>query len=145
MSRRSKRKQTEELVKATVRPDEDIALVFAPWGPVAELLGDGYSPRRGQALMARLVKRALEEDRHALIEAGTGSGKSFAYLIPLIWTGKQDAPEPALGKRPTGPGTHCPPTLHGSVAQRAEELCLPRQAEGNEPAVDTTRSGALAW
>ena len=66
---------------------KDIALVFAPDGPVAHLLGDGYRPRRGQALMARLVKRALDEEQHALIEAGTGSGKSFAYLIPLIWTG----------------------------------------------------------
>lgn len=67
-------------------PDDDIALLFAPWGPVARLLGQGYRPRRGQALMARLVKRAVDEAQHALIEAGTGSGKSFAYLIPLIWT-----------------------------------------------------------
>jgi Rad3-related DNA helicase len=67
-------------------PDDDIALLFAPWGPVARLLGHGYRPRRGQALMARLVKRAVDEAQHALIEAGTGSGKSFAYLIPLIWT-----------------------------------------------------------
>jgi len=67
----------------------DIALVFAPDGPVAHLLGDTYRPRRGQALMARLVKRALDEGRHAFIEAGTGSGKSFAYLIPLIWAGQR--------------------------------------------------------
>jgi len=39
--------------------------------------------------MARLVKRALDEGGHALIEAGTGSGKSYAYLIPLIWTGSR--------------------------------------------------------
>ena len=68
---------------------EDIALVFAPDGPVARLLGDAYRPRRGQALMARLVRRALDEEQHALVEAGTGSGKSFAYLIPLIWTGRR--------------------------------------------------------
>jgi Rad3-related DNA helicase len=70
-------------------PDDDIALLFAPWGPVAELLGEGYRPRRGQALMARLVKRALDRGSHALIEAGTGSGKSYAYLIPLIWAGRK--------------------------------------------------------
>jgi Rad3-related DNA helicase len=81
---------TEHKTKPTYKnPNDDIALLFAPWGPVAELLGDGYRPRRGQARMARLVKRALDEGRHALIEAGTGSGKSFAYLIPLIWTGRQ--------------------------------------------------------
>jgi Rad3-related DNA helicase len=81
---------TKSEAKPTYRnPDDDIALLFAPWGPVAELLGEGYRPRRGQALMARLVKRALDEGRHALIEAGTGSGKSFAYLIPLLWTGRK--------------------------------------------------------
>jgi Rad3-related DNA helicase len=37
--------------------------------------------------MARLVRRAVAERKHSLIEAGTGSGKSFAYLIPLIWDG----------------------------------------------------------
>jgi Rad3-related DNA helicase len=63
--------------------------VFAPDGPVAQLLGDVYRPRDGQMLMARLVERALVDKRHALIEAGTGSGKSFAYLIPLIWTGQR--------------------------------------------------------
>ena len=68
---------------------KDIALLFAPDGPVARLLGDTYRPRRGQALMARLVKRALDGGQHALIEAGTGSGKSFAYLIPLIWAGER--------------------------------------------------------
>jgi Rad3-related DNA helicase len=66
--------------------EEDIALVFAPGGPVAHLLGDSYRPRHGQARMARLVKRALVEEQHVLVEAGTGSGKSFAYLIPLIWS-----------------------------------------------------------
>jgi Rad3-related DNA helicase len=68
---------------------EDIALVFAPGGPVAHLLGDDYRPRRDQARMARLVVHALKNEQHALIEAGTGSGKSFAYLIPLIWQGSR--------------------------------------------------------
>lgn len=92
LSRRLHRKQTEEPAAGPAGPDApstDIALVFAPGGPVAQLLGDTYRPRRGQARMARLVKRALEEEQHALIEAGTGSGKSFAYLIPLIWTGSR--------------------------------------------------------
>jgi len=39
--------------------------------------------------MARLVAHALKNEQHALIEAGTGSGKSFAYLIPLIWQGSR--------------------------------------------------------
>jgi ATP-dependent DNA helicase DinG len=93
-------KPSPETAAAPLRPDAvplpkdqndraDIALVFAPDGPVAHLLGSSYRPRRSQALMARLVKRALDESQHALIEAGTGSGKSFAYLIPLIWSGRR--------------------------------------------------------
>jgi Rad3-related DNA helicase len=68
-------------------PDDDIALLFAPWGPVPELVGERYRPRRRQALMARLVKRVVDQGVHALIEAATGIGKSYAYFIPLIWDG----------------------------------------------------------
>jgi len=68
---------------------DDIGAVFGPAGPVARLLGQAYRPRLGQVEMARLVLQALNGPHHALVEAGTGSGKSFAYLIPLIWTGRR--------------------------------------------------------
>lgn len=68
---------------------DDISAVFGPAGPVARLLGQSYRPRLGQVEMARLILQALNEPHHALVEAGTGSGKSFAYLIPLIWTGRR--------------------------------------------------------
>jgi ATP-dependent DNA helicase DinG len=48
----------------------------------------GYEPRPQQVEMARLVGDAIASGRHALIEAGTGSGKSFGYLVPLIESGK---------------------------------------------------------
>src|SRR5437868_3116240 len=38
--------------------------------------------------MARTITEAIRSGRHALIEAGTGSGKSFGYLIPLLESGK---------------------------------------------------------
>lgn len=44
----------------------------------------GHEPRAAQDLMAATVDDALQRGRHALIEAGTGCGKSFAYLIPLL-------------------------------------------------------------
>ena len=44
---------------------------------------EGYEPRAGQANMARSVERALSERRQLIVEAGTGTGKSLAYLIPL--------------------------------------------------------------
>lgn len=49
----------------------------------------GYEPRPQQVEMARVIHRAITERRHALIEAGTGSGKSFAYLIPLLQSNKR--------------------------------------------------------
>ena len=48
----------------------------------------GYEPRPQQVEMARTIQQAIETGKHALIEAGTGSGKSFGYLIPLIESGK---------------------------------------------------------
>lgn len=43
-----------------------------------------YEPRPGQLQMAETIQRSLTEGKHAVIEAGTGSGKSFGYLIPLL-------------------------------------------------------------
>jgi ATP-dependent DNA helicase DinG len=61
--------------------------VFVPGGPLAQALGSRYRARQGQGRMARLVRDALQQGRHAVIEAGTGIGKSFAYLIPIFWSG----------------------------------------------------------
>lgn len=44
----------------------------------------GYEPRPGQLEMSSLIDEAISTSRHAIIEAGTGSGKSFAYLVPLL-------------------------------------------------------------
>src|SRR5687767_2645598 len=60
---------------------------------VAEILGDsgiiarrlsGYEQRPQQIEMASAVERAFSESRHLVVEAGTGVGKSFAYLVPAI-------------------------------------------------------------
>jgi Rad3-related DNA helicase len=48
----------------------------------------GYEERPAQIAMARLVAEALEAGDHAAIEAGTGTGKSLAYLLPIIHSGK---------------------------------------------------------
>src|SRR4028118_1423658 len=43
-----------------------------------------YEFRPGQVQMAEAVLRAFEERRHLLVEAGTGTGKTLAYLVPAI-------------------------------------------------------------
>ena len=56
-------------------------------GPVAERLGaqsGGFESRPEQAAMAEAVAKALHERGRLLVEAGTGVGKSFAYLVPAI-------------------------------------------------------------
>jgi ATP-dependent DNA helicase DinG len=60
---------------------------FGGQGPLAQMLPD-YELRPSQQEMAEAVKTALLNERHALIEAPTGTGKSIAYLIPAILSGK---------------------------------------------------------
>ena len=61
---------------------------FAPGGVLArsEL---PYEFRKGQLEMARAVERALEEGRHLIVEAGTGTGKTLAYLLPALRSGQR--------------------------------------------------------
>jgi DNA polymerase-3 subunit epsilon/ATP-dependent DNA helicase DinG len=56
---------------------------LAPGGAVAAVLR-GYEPRPGQMKMAQAVAKALNERLHLVVEAGTGTGKSLAYLIPAV-------------------------------------------------------------
>ena len=61
---------------------------FAPGGLLA---GSAlpYEYRSGQLEMAKAVERALEEKRHLIVEAGTGTGKTLAYLLPALRTGRR--------------------------------------------------------
>jgi ATP-dependent DNA helicase DinG len=48
----------------------------------------GGAPRPGQELMCREVADAIEQHRHLLVQAGTGTGKSLGYLVPAITSGR---------------------------------------------------------
>jgi ATP-dependent DNA helicase DinG len=61
---------------------------FAPGGLLART-HPAYEFRRGQLQMAQAVEQALEEKRHLIVEAGTGTGKTLAYLMPVIRSGKR--------------------------------------------------------
>ena len=62
--------------------------MFCPGGILAETL-PGYEPRAEQAELARAVAEALEAGEHLLAEAGTGTGKSLAYLVPALASGRR--------------------------------------------------------
>ena len=56
--------------------------VLSEWHP-------NYEYRPGQLEMAEAVEQAIKEKRHLIVEAGTGTGKTLAYLIPAILAGKR--------------------------------------------------------
>jgi ATP-dependent DNA helicase DinG len=61
---------------------------FAPGGLLSKT-HPAYEFRRGQLQMAQSVEEAIAEKRHLIVEAGTGTGKTLAYLLPVIRSGKR--------------------------------------------------------
>ena len=60
--------------------------IFAAGGPLSELL-PGYAPRAAQRDMAAAVERVVAERGVLICEAGTGTGKTLAYLVPAVAAG----------------------------------------------------------
>lgn len=60
-----------------------VRTVFDPEGELARSV-DGFCPRAGQTEMALAVARAIENRGVLVVEAGTGVGKTFAYLVPAL-------------------------------------------------------------
>ena len=68
--------------------DAAIGHIFSSRGPLAANI-DQYRMRPSQIEMAQAIARAIEEGESLVVEAGTGTGKTFAYLVPaLLWGGK---------------------------------------------------------
>ncbi len=65
-----------------------MADIFGPGGMLAKRLPT-YEQRASQLEMAEIVEEAFRQHAHSLIEAGTGTGKTLAYLIPAIRSGRR--------------------------------------------------------
>jgi ATP-dependent DNA helicase DinG len=87
---------TEVATAATAKPS--MREVFGPGGFLEKCMVGGfdravansdYEYRRGQLEMAELVHDAFETHHHAIVEAGTGTGKTLAYLVPAICSGRR--------------------------------------------------------
>ena len=76
--------------KAATAKSEEITVdgIFGPGG-LLESSHAGYEFRPSQLEMARIVEEAFQRHQHAVIEAGTGTGKTLAYLIPAIRSGRR--------------------------------------------------------
>ena len=66
----------------------DVYEMLSEQGPFAKLL-PGFSPRAGQQALAQAIGEAINDKRMLIAEAGTGTGKTFAYLVPAIESGKK--------------------------------------------------------
>jgi ATP-dependent DNA helicase DinG len=62
--------------------------VLGPGSALSHILA-GWEHREGQLAMAEAVEDALEGERHLFVEAGTGTGKTLAYLVPAILSGRK--------------------------------------------------------
>src|ERR1700758_544408 len=74
---------------ASPAPSPSMADGFGPGGRIEKCMPAGYEHRRSQLGMAELVEDAFRKKRHLLVEAGTGTGKTLAYLIPVIRSGRR--------------------------------------------------------
>jgi len=69
-------------------PVDPVAQAFADDGPLAGTF-DGFEPRPGQQRLAGAVARVFASGGILIAEAGTGTGKTLAYLLPAVFAGKR--------------------------------------------------------
>jgi ATP-dependent DNA helicase DinG len=79
--------ETSAATPADAHHDE-LATLFADDGTLAKGI-ESYRPRNAQLKMAQAVANAIEAADSIIVEAGTGTGKTYAYLVPaMLWGGK---------------------------------------------------------
>ena len=126
--------------------------VFGPGGALAHALPD-YEPRREQAALATAVEHALATGEHLVAEAGTGVGKSLAYLVPALESGRRVVvatatkalQEQLLGKDVPIAAAAIGRTVRVEVLKgRANYLCR-RQLQGFQPFLLADGRDARAW
>ncbi len=66
----------------------ELAAIFGADGPLARALPD-YRARLGQVQMAERIEAAVAARELLLVEAGTGTGKTYAYLVPVLQSGRR--------------------------------------------------------
>lgn len=66
----------------------DAAFLLGEEGPFAERLGQ-FTVRESQVAMAKAIEEVVSNKKTLLAESGTGTGKTFAYLVPIISSGKK--------------------------------------------------------
>ena len=128
--------------------DGHLAEMFGPDGPLASAL-PGYARRdRSRLAMARAVAAALQRRETLIVEAGTGTGKTFAYLVPALLSGTAGdrldrysrAAGPALSSRPAGHLRRARPAGARRAAQGSRQLPVPASTRPRRAAGLRTRA-----
>lgn len=65
-----------------------ISKTFSADGALGKAI-PGFQPRQAQLDMAEAVSNAIKDSSQLVVEAGTGTGKTFAYLVPALLSGKK--------------------------------------------------------
>ena len=86
--------------------------ILGPGGRIAARLPN-YEHRGEQLAMAEAVDRAIREKHHLVVEAGTGVGKSFAYLVPAILAAAGQQREAEKRRRDEGDSPNFVPQKSG--------------------------------
>ena len=97
--------------------------LLAPGGALAEALPD-YEDRPEQRAMAEAVARALATGRSLLVEAGTGTGKTFAYLVPALASGLRVVVSTGTRTLQEQIARHDLPRLESMLGRRLEAVTL---------------------
>ena len=127
-----------------------VAEVFAAHGVLAR---EGLLPRSGQTEMALAVAQTLDEGGALVVEAGTGVGKTFAYLVPLLVSGQRALISTATKNLQDQLFTRDLPRLLAILGLpvrlallkgRGSYLCLHRLALAREEPLDGATTRALA-
>ena len=66
----------------------DVQDILSATGPLADCI-DGFTVRPQQQQLAQTIADVLNNDDSLVCEAGTGTGKTFAYLVPALLSGKR--------------------------------------------------------
>ncbi len=70
-----------------------IAKTFSSEGALGKAI-PGFQARQPQIDMAEAVSSAIKDQTQLVVEAGTGTGKTFAYLVPALLSGKKSSSVP---------------------------------------------------
>ncbi len=139
--------------------------VEAALGRVVSRLAGAGEARPGQVAMAHAVAAALEQERHLVVQAGTGTGKSLAYLVPAALSGKRVVVATATKALQDQLGEKDLPLLAAALAERrlrfavlkgrSNYLCRQRLAEaaawgsqealGLSPGAGSDEGGSGGW